>query len=70
MIGVSGVVIKIIGERVVIECANANISPVSSAGLINGKVIFRKVLNPVAPNEADASSIAGLICCNAAIPER
>ena len=70
MIGVSGVVIKMIGDRVVIECAKANIKPVSKAGLINGKVILRKVLKPVAPRDAEASSIAGLICCNAAIAER
>ena len=70
IIGVSGVVMKIIGESVVIECAKANISPVSKAGLINGKVILRKVLKPVAPSDADASSIAGLICCSAAIAER
>ena len=70
MIGVSGVVMKMIGERVVIEWAKANIRPVSKAGLINGKVILRKVLKPVAPSDAEASSIAGLICCRAAIAER
>ena len=70
IMGVSGVVIKIIGESVVIECAKANIRPVSNAGLINGKVILRNVLKPDAPSDADASSIAGLICCKAAIPDR
>ncbi len=62
MIGVSGVVMKIIGDRVVIECAKANIKPVKSAGLIRGSVIFLKVVKPDAPREADASSMAGLIC--------
>ncbi len=62
MIGVSGVVIKMIGDKVVIEWANANINPVSKAGLINGNVILRKVLKPVAPRDDEASSIAGLIC--------
>jgi hypothetical protein len=62
MMGVSGVVMKMIGDKVVIEWANANINPVSNAGLINGKVILRKVLKPVAPSDDDASSIAGLIC--------
>ena len=70
IIGVSGVVIKMIGESVVIEWAKANIKPVSNAGLIKGKVILRKVLKPVAPSDAEASSIAGLICCSAAIAER
>jgi len=49
MIGVSGVVIKMIGDKVVIECAKANIRPVSSAGLMSGRVIFLKVVNPEAP---------------------
>ena len=70
MIGVSGVVMKMIGESVVIECAKANIKPVNRAGLINGNVIFRKVVKPDAPSDADASSIAGLICWRAAIPDR
>ena len=61
-IGVSGVVIKMIAESVVIERAKANIKPVKSAPLISGKVIFRKVLKPDAPSEEEASSIAGLIC--------
>ena len=61
---------KMIGESVVMECAKANIRPVRSAGLISGSVIFLKVVNPDAPKEAEASSIAGLICCRAAIPDR
>jgi hypothetical protein len=70
MMGVSGVVMKMMGESVVIECAKANIRPVRRAGLIRGSVIFLKVVNPEAPKDADASSIAGLICCRAAIPDR
>jgi hypothetical protein len=70
MMGVSGVVIKMIGDKVVIECAKANIRPVSSAGLMSGRVIFLKVVKPDAPRDAEASSMAGLICWRAAIPDR
>jgi hypothetical protein len=69
-IGVSGVVMKMMGERVVIERAKANIKPVRKAPRINGSEIFLNVLPPDAPSEADASSIDGSICCKFAIPDR
>ena len=69
MIGVFGVVMKMMGESVVMERANANMSPVRKAGRIKGNEILRNVLPPDAPSDAEASSIEVSICCSAAIPD-
>ena len=57
MILVFGVVMNTIGDRVVMERANAYVRPAMKAGLMSGIVTLVKVCRPEAPREVDASSM-------------
>ena len=65
-----GLVRKIIAERLVMCRAKLKMRPAMKAGKMSGNVTCRNVYPVSAPRLVEASSIAGSICCSAAIPAR
>ena len=65
-----GLVRKMIAERLVMCRAKLKIRPAMNVGKMSGRVMCRKVYPVSAPRLVKASSIAGSICCSAAIPAR